>query len=344
MEAPAVRYLTTADGYNIAYAVTGSGRPFVLMPEPFNHLHMIASSPTHRSLLEPLAERFRLVQYDPRGYGLSSRGLGPGHTSRDNIIDLEALANRLGLERFVLYGPYFYGTTAADYAAKHPERVAALILWNIDLGPEPRAATVFIEDVRKQSFDLFLETFARTFYSYEDTGSAIARMRESIDPGDLGPHDDPAWDIQATLRSVRVPTLVVARRTPTMNLEAAGKEVASLIPDARLVLFDDVAGGRYTNDGSTPGLVHAIDDFLASLPGSPPDPATTTARALADGLSTREVEVLRLLAMGRSNAQIADELVISPNTVNRHVSNIYAKTGAANRAEAASYATRNGLT
>jgi DNA-binding NarL/FixJ family response regulator len=62
-----------------------------------------------------------------------------------------------------------------------------------------------------------------------------------------------------------------------------------------------------------------------------------------EGLSVREVEVLRLLARGKSNAQIADELVISLNTVRRHVSNIYAKTGAANRAEAASYATRNGL-
>ena len=39
----------------------------------------------------------------------------------------------------MLYGSYFYGTTAADYAAKHPERVAAMILWNIDLGPEPRS-------------------------------------------------------------------------------------------------------------------------------------------------------------------------------------------------------------
>jgi DNA-binding NarL/FixJ family response regulator len=60
-------------------------------------------------------------------------------------------------------------------------------------------------------------------------------------------------------------------------------------------------------------------------------------------LSPREIEVLRLLAAGRSNQQIADELVISLNTVNRHVSNIYAKTGAANRAEAAAYATRRGL-
>jgi DNA-binding NarL/FixJ family response regulator len=61
------------------------------------------------------------------------------------------------------------------------------------------------------------------------------------------------------------------------------------------------------------------------------------------GLSSREVEVLRLVAAGRSNAQIADELVISQNTVIRHVSNIFAKIGAANRAEAASYATRNGI-
>jgi DNA-binding CsgD family transcriptional regulator len=340
MEAPPIQYVTTSDGYNIAYCVTGSGRPFVLMPEPFNHLHMIAASPTHRSLLDPLAERFKLVQYDPRGFGLSSRGLRSGHTIRDNIIDLEAVVDRLGLERFVLYGPYFYGTTAADYAAKHPERVEALILWNIDMG-SPRAANVFINDVATQSWDLFLETFARTFHSYEDTAAAIARMRASVEPADFGQHDDPAWDIRSMLPSVPVPTLVAARRTPTMNLEAAGKEVAALIPDARLVLFDDVAGGHYTNDGSTPGLVHAIDGFLASLPSTPSE--SSAARPLTDGLSAREAEVLRLLALGKSNAQIADQLVISPNTVNRHVSNIYAKTGAANRAEAASYATRNGI-
>jgi NarL family two-component system response regulator LiaR len=54
------------------------------------------------------------------------------------------------------------------------------------------------------------------------------------------------------------------------------------------------------------------------------------------------VEVLRLVAAGKSNPQIADELVISLNTVQRHVSNILGKTGVSNRTEAASYAhTRN---
>jgi NarL family two-component system response regulator LiaR len=53
--------------------------------------------------------------------------------------------------------------------------------------------------------------------------------------------------------------------------------------------------------------------------------------------------VLRLVAAGKSNLQIADELVISLNTVQRHVSSILAKTGLANRTEAATYAHRRGL-
>jgi predicted ATPase/DNA-binding CsgD family transcriptional regulator len=68
------------------------------------------------------------------------------------------------------------------------------------------------------------------------------------------------------------------------------------------------------------------------------------APAWPAGLTGREVEVLRLIAAGHSNRAIAQALYISPNTVLRHVSNIFTKTGVANRAEAAAYATRQGLT
>ena len=61
------------------------------------------------------------------------------------------------------------------------------------------------------------------------------------------------------------------------------------------------------------------------------------------GLSEREVEVLRLIARGKSNQQIADDVFIRLNTVARHVSNDFAKTGVANRTEAAGYAHRQGL-
>jgi len=53
--------------------------------------------------------------------------------------------------------------------------------------------------------------------------------------------------------------------------------------------------------------------------------------------------VLRLLAAGRSNREIAAALGISPNTVAHHVGSILTKTGAANRTEAAAYAHRHGL-
>jgi DNA-binding NarL/FixJ family response regulator len=62
-----------------------------------------------------------------------------------------------------------------------------------------------------------------------------------------------------------------------------------------------------------------------------------------DGLTTREVDVLKLIAIGRSNKDIALVLSISLNTVATHVRNILTKTECANRTEAAAYASRNGL-
>jgi len=63
-----------------------------------------------------------------------------------------------------------------------------------------------------------------------------------------------------------------------------------------------------------------------------------------DGLTQREVEVLRLIASGKTNRQIGEELFISLNTVGHHVSNILAKTGSANRVEVSTYAAQHALT
>ena len=71
-------------------------------------------------------------------------------------------------------------------------------------------------------------------------------------------------------------------------------------------------------------------------------PASRNARSPA-GLRARELEILRQIAQGRSNREIADELVISLRTVATHVANILNKTDSSNRAEAASFATREGL-
>ena len=62
-----------------------------------------------------------------------------------------------------------------------------------------------------------------------------------------------------------------------------------------------------------------------------------------DSLTLREMEVLRLIAAGRTNQEIAAQLVISVPTVARHITNIYGKIGARRRADATSYALSHGL-
>jgi DNA-binding NarL/FixJ family response regulator len=66
------------------------------------------------------------------------------------------------------------------------------------------------------------------------------------------------------------------------------------------------------------------------------------ARAI-DGLTAREVQVLALVAKGKSNKQIAAELVISDRTVARHLSNIFTKLGVSTRTAASAYAFQRGL-
>jgi DNA-binding CsgD family transcriptional regulator len=95
----------------------------------------------------------------------------------------------------------------------------------------------------------------------------------------------------------------------------------------------------FADSGELPSLYEVIRENTPS-----PNRALAPAgRSLPDRLSRREVDVLRLIAAGRTNKNIADELVISLNTVLRHVSNIFDKAGVANRAEAASYAHRHEL-
>jgi len=97
---------------------------------------------------------------------------------------------------------------------------------------------------------------------------------------------------------------------------------------ARLEL--DAACAAFERLGARPDLANAT--ALAT----PPTPART-------GLTAREREVLRLVATGRTNREIAAELVISEHTVARHVQNMFAKLDLPSRAAATAYAYRHGL-
>ena len=85
----------------------------------------------------------------------------------------------------------------------------------------------------------------------------------------------------------------------------------------------------------TPGRAERAEPCDATGGCTPP--------ACPHRLTRREVEVLRLIAAGHSNREIAAALFLSPRTAERHVANIYLKLGAHSKAEAAAYALRQGL-
>jgi DNA-binding NarL/FixJ family response regulator len=77
------------------------------------------------------------------------------------------------------------------------------------------------------------------------------------------------------------------------------------------------------------------------MPGATWEALSRKAAAKAvGGLTAREVQLLRLVATGQTNKAIAAELVLSERTVDRHVSNIFAKLGVSSRAAATAYALR----
>jgi pimeloyl-ACP methyl ester carboxylesterase/DNA-binding CsgD family transcriptional regulator len=339
MEAPPVQYVRTSDGRSIAYSVAGKGSTTLLLP-PFIHNHVQLNwlndlvIVRRTRILRKLAERFRVVNFDNRGQGLSSRGLGDSLSLADFDLDTEAVAGQLEDSAFVFVAGARSSHLALRYIVNHPERVSALVVISAQISMQTLPSALF-ELLPDQNWEFFLQTQLLPGLSPEDVRAATDMLKQTSTPDDYRL----TWsrwrlsDITDLLPQIRVPTLVLhARDFPFIKPEEA-TNLAAAIPNARLVMIDG-----YDILGDADQAVAAIETFLAEvLPSGLPEARPT-------GLSEREVEVLRLIAAGRSNQQIADALVISINTVARHVANILNKTGAANRTEAAVYARDKGLT
>jgi DNA-binding NarL/FixJ family response regulator len=93
----------------------------------------------------------------------------------------------------------------------------------------------------------------------------------------------------------------------------------------------DAAGWVFRQLGARPDLAR-VESLLRPAPGRD-----------ARGLTARELEVLRLVAAGKTNRSVAGDLVLSEKTVARHVANIFGKLGVSTRAAATAYAYEHGL-
>ena len=101
-----------------------------------------------------------------------------------------------------------------------------------------------------------------------------------------------------------------------------------------------VAAGEAALD---PSVQHHVVAALTSDGGRAPDPRPLAAPEFPDDLTPREVEVLRLIAEGLTNAEIAERLFVSPTTVKSHINHLFAKAGLRDRTQAVNYAYRTGI-
>jgi DNA-binding NarL/FixJ family response regulator len=162
-------------------------------------------------------------------------------------------------------------------------------------------------------------------------------------------------------------------RMPRMDGIQATRRLRELHPDVRVIALttyaDDEsvlgalragARGYLTKDASAGDIQSAILTVAAGEAALDPavqhhvvaalaDPAAGAQRtasgesALPDDLTRREAEVLKLIAQGLTNNEIAEHLVVSPTTVKSHINHLFTKAGIRDRAQAINYAYRTGL-
>jgi DNA-binding CsgD family transcriptional regulator len=198
--------------------------------------------------------------------------------------------------------------------------------------------------VLDKDWDLFTETIAHAQLGWAEADSAghlAALMRRHLTPEIVALFDRAAraLDVTAQLPSVRAPALVLHRRTIRHPDLAISRRLAASLPDSRLVVLEGESIAPFVGDSDS--VLEAIEAFV--LPAEHEHHQRQLRAPLAEPLSQRELTVLRFLAEGLSNAEIARELIIASGTVKTHTARIYGKLNVDNRTRAVARARELGL-
>jgi pimeloyl-ACP methyl ester carboxylesterase/DNA-binding CsgD family transcriptional regulator len=341
-----IRFCASSDGARIAWAEHGKGPPLVKAANWLTHLEFDWQSPIWHHWMEELGRGYRVVRYDERGCGLSDREVE--RISLDAMVeDLAAVVDAAELERFALLGISGGGPVAISYAVRHPERVSHLALYGTyargrrerDLTPQQREEVELLQSLIRVGWGRDDPVFRRVFTTLFVPGGSEREMewfdelqRVSTSP-QMAERLREAWsgiEVTGLLEEVAVPTLVAHARDEAAVPFAEGRLLATRIPDARFVPLEGRNHLLLADEPAWPVFLAALREFLGT--------GAVTQPVDLEDLSPRELEVLALVAAGLTNEEIGERLYLSVRTVERHLSNVYAKlriSGKAARAAAA---------
>lgn len=346
-----VRYVQASDGTRLAWAESGAGPVVVKAANWLTHLEYEWESPVWKHWLQFFSAHSRFVRYDERGCGMSGWQAGALSVPQwaadlEMVIDAAQPAGPV-----TLLGISQGGAACVQYAIRHPERVARIILYGAYARGALRRGTPLTRQEYQAMVDLarvawgkdnptFRQVFTSRFIpgaSHEQvqwfndlclkttTGEIVATLFEAR----------AVLDISASLGDVRTPTLVLHAREDAVVPIEEGRFLATGIPGAEFVELDSRNHILLEDEPAWGRFCEAVLAFL--------QPGATAGESVFAALSARERQVLALIANGLSNAGIAERLNISEKTVRNHTSNVFDKLGVWSRAQAIVFARDHGF-
>lgn len=234
----------------------------------------------------PFADEYRVIVFDARGSGQS--GGNPPFTHEQWAADVDALREWAGAEQIVMAGGSYGGFIAMEYAIRYPDRVRALVLRdtspdnsNEELARANALATTRVEldldkfyrimEGRVTSDEDLRECWAEILPLYDHVyDPAAVAAKVAATPYRYQTHNwaftenMPHYDLTEQLGAIRCPTLVTVGRGDWITPVACSEKIVSLVPDSRLVIFEE--SGHSPQIEEAEKFQRVVRSFLRSLP------------------------------------------------------------------------------
>ena len=239
----------------------------------------------YKPSMSPLAERMQLVYFDHRGNGRSAKGDPARYTLDENVEDMEALRDHLGVGPIVSIGTSYGGMVAMAHAARHPASVSHLILvvTASHAGFNARARQIIAERgtpeqkaVCDQLWAGQLDTIDKLQHYYEVMGplyshkydpgaDKVSRERSVRLPEPLNRAFAPggflqSYDLRPELGRITAPTLIIAGRHDWICPPEFSEEIHRLIPGSELRIFE--ASSHSVRGDETQAFLDAVAGFV----------------------------------------------------------------------------------
>jgi len=342
---------TEEGGRRIAWARSGNGPPLVFCGWWMSHLELNWRDPHFRAFVEALGQHRTVIRYDAPGTGVSADGAVPAATVDGEAAALAAVTEATGAPSVDLFAASSGAPVGVAFAAAHPERLKRLVIYGgYASGPSIAAARTreAMVDLVRGHWGLGSRALADVFMPSADgpdRDAFVAYQREAASAEGAARSLEAVYsfDVAERLGDVATPAVVLHRREDRAIPFELGRELAAGLPGSSFVALD--GADHYPWFGDSDAILRAtlkalgVDSAVAVAPG----PETDRAPVEGQDLTSRETEVLALVASGLSDREIAERLVLSPHTVHRHVANVRTKLGLPTRAAAVAAAARRGL-